>query len=167
MFSIGDYIVYGSNGVFRVNDLGTIEMSGIPSDKLYYTLISVDGKDSKIFTPVDNKKVNMRPISSKEDVLNLIDNFDSIEMLSNPNDIKTEDLYRETIKKGECKDWIKVIKTLYVKKRARKAEGKKMSASDERFLNKAEECLYQEFSIPLHINKDKVEDFILNRVNIN
>ena len=41
MFEVGDYLIYGLNGVCRVEAVGTMEMSGMPKDRLYYTLIPV------------------------------------------------------------------------------------------------------------------------------
>ena len=39
MFKAGDFVVYGSNGVCRVQKVGTLDSPGVPKDRLYYTLI--------------------------------------------------------------------------------------------------------------------------------
>lgn len=66
MFEIGEYVVYGMNGVCRVEEIGTMDLGGIDSDKLYYTLLPIYTKGSRVFTPVDNQKVIMRAIISKK-----------------------------------------------------------------------------------------------------
>lgn len=53
MFRKGDYIVYGSTGVCEVLDVTTMQMDGIPDDKLYYVLRPYQKKESEIFTPVE------------------------------------------------------------------------------------------------------------------
>ena len=43
MYQIGDYLVYGFEGVCRVEDIGSPKLSGISRDKLYYTLAPCSG----------------------------------------------------------------------------------------------------------------------------
>ena len=54
MFEVGDFVVYGSDGVYQVDKVGPLNMSGVSKDKLYYTLVSPYMKGSKIFSAVDN-----------------------------------------------------------------------------------------------------------------
>ena len=44
MFKEGDFIIYGSNGVCQVEHIGSMELQGVPDDKMYYTLVPVYGK---------------------------------------------------------------------------------------------------------------------------
>ena len=53
MFKEGDFIIYGSNGVCQVEHIGSMELQGVPDDKMYYTLVPVYEKKSRLFTPVD------------------------------------------------------------------------------------------------------------------
>jgi CarD family transcriptional regulator len=46
MFAVGDYIIYGSNGVCKVEAVGLLDMSGIPKDRQYYTLQPIYAKTS-------------------------------------------------------------------------------------------------------------------------
>lgn len=73
MFEVGDYLIYGLNGVCRVEAVGTMEMSGMPKDRLYYTLIPVYQSGCRLFTPVDNVKTVIRPLVSREEALAYID----------------------------------------------------------------------------------------------
>ena len=54
MFKEGDFIIYGSNGVCQVEHIGSMELQGVPDDKMYYRLVPVYEKKSRLFTPVDN-----------------------------------------------------------------------------------------------------------------
>ena len=38
MFEIGDYIVCGNNGICTVENISTIDVSGVEPDRLYYIL---------------------------------------------------------------------------------------------------------------------------------
>ena len=67
MFKEGDFIIYGSNGVCQVEHIGSMDLQGVPGDKMYYTLVPVYEEKSRLFTPVDNHKVVMRPVISKQE----------------------------------------------------------------------------------------------------
>ena len=71
MFKVGDYIVCGHNGVCKVEKIGTLEASS--SDRMFYTLTPVDDRNAQIFTPVDNNKMIMRYVMTKDEALDLID----------------------------------------------------------------------------------------------
>ena len=53
MFKEGDFIIYGSNGVCQVEHIGSMDLQGVPGDKMYYTLVPVYEEKSRLFTPVD------------------------------------------------------------------------------------------------------------------
>ncbi len=44
--------------------------TGCSGDKMYYTLVPVYEEKSRLFTPVDNHKVVMRPVISKKKHVN-------------------------------------------------------------------------------------------------
>lgn len=58
MFDVGDYIVYGNNGVCLVEKVGPLESSVMSKEKIYYTLSPCYMQGSTIFTPADNQKSN-------------------------------------------------------------------------------------------------------------
>ena len=72
MYEVGDLIVYGRTGICEVTEITTLKMDGVPKDKLYYILRPVREKRGKVFTPVDNEKIVMRRVISKEEAEELI-----------------------------------------------------------------------------------------------
>ncbi len=166
MFSIGEYIVYGMSGVCRVEEIGPMNMSGIDSDKIYYTLLPLYTRGSRVFTPVDNQKVVMRPVISKQEACELIDNMKEIEQIEVADDKHRELAYKEAVKSCDCKELIRIINTARKRKEERLAQGKKMSACDERYLKQAQDNLYGEFAISLKMEKGEVEDFITHRMEL-
>lgn len=165
MFEKGEFIVYGNAGVCEVKDITTLDMKGAPKNKLYYILSPRQRKDSKIFTPVDGNKTVMRAVLTKEEADVLIENIRDIEELWVGNDKLREEKYKETMRSCECRDWIKIIKTLYLRKQERMAQGKKTTAMDEKYLRMAEENLYSELSLALGIPKEQMEEHITNRMD--
>lgn len=164
MFNIGEYIVYGMNGVCRVEEIGPMSLNGVDSDKMYYTLLPLYTKGSRVFTPVDNQKVVMRPVISEQEVCQLIDDIRNIEEIEVSDDKRRELVYREAVKSCDCRELIRIINTTRKRKEERLAQGKKMSACDERYLKQAQDTLYGEFAISLKIEKGEVEEFISSRI---
>ncbi|MCI8929998.1 MAG: CarD family transcriptional regulator [Lachnospiraceae bacterium] len=161
MFEKGDFIVYGNTGVCEVKDITTLDMKGAPKNRLYYILSPSHRKESKIFTPVEGNKTVMRAVLTKEEADVLIENIPVIEELWVGNDKLREEKYKETMRSCDCRDWIKIIKTLYMRKKERIAQGKKTTAMDEKYLRMAEENLYSELSFALGIPKEQMEGYII------
>lgn len=160
MYKIGDFVVYGRTGICEVADITTMKMAGVPKDKLYYILTPCKDKAGKIFTPVDNEKVVIRAVISKEEAVGLLDRIPSIEELWIPNEKLRETMYKESIRKCDCEELIKIIKTLYIRRQDRIAKGKKITTTDDRYLKMAEGSLYSELSIALGIPENEMESYI-------
>ena len=62
MYTVGDKIIYGENGVCTVEKIAPLEMSGA-SEKLYYYLTPYTGSGT-YFAPVDSAAY-MRPVMSR------------------------------------------------------------------------------------------------------
>ncbi len=164
MFEIGDYIVYGNVGVCKVVEIGTLDSPLLPEDKLYYTLVPCYTNGSRIFTPIDNEKVIMRSIISKDEALELLEDIDNIDSLDITEEKGRESKYKEVFSTCDCRDLVKLIKTIYERKEQRQAEGKKLTVADEKYIRLAEESLFGELAIPLDVEVEKVKDYVLERV---
>lgn len=162
MFNVGDYVVYGNTGVCKIEDIGPLPIGS--EDKDYYTLVPVYGRNSKLYTAVDSDKVVIRRTMTKEESGNLIDEMEEIETLSICDEKRREEIYKETMKTCDCREWVRMIKTLYLRKMERLSRGKKVTSSDERYLSMAEDNLYGELAFSLDIPREKVGEFITERI---
>lgn len=158
--------MYGGTGVCEVLDVTTIDYEGMPKDRLYYILHPYDKKAGKIFTPVDNKKIPMRSIISKEEAKELVDSISTQGSLWIADERMREKSYKECIKNSDCKELSRIIKTLYLRKEERVAQGKKITALDERYLKLAEDILFSELSFSLEIPKDEMKEYIEERMGL-
>lgn len=165
MYEVGDLIVYGRTGICEVTEITTLKMDGVPKDKLYYILRPVREKHGKVFTPVDNEKIVMRKVISKEEAEELIREIPQIEGLWIGSEKQREEKYKECMKSCKCAEWVRIIKTLYQRKMSRLKQGKKITATDERYLRMAEGNLYSELSIALGIPESGMEAYITNQIN--
>lgn len=164
MFEIGEYIVYGNTGVCRVGEVKRMTAPGADGDQLYYALEPVYDKGCRLFTPVDNQKVKMRPVLTKEEADQLIGQIREIDTLRVGDEKNREQVYKDAIRTCNCVEWVRMIKTLYIRKETRLAAGKKVTSSDAKYLHLAEESLYGELSVVMGIPKDEVEAYIANQV---
>lgn len=167
MFEVGDYIVYGSNGVCEVKSVGPIDCPGVSSDKLYYTLRPLYIRDSSVFTPVDNEKVIMRGVMTKAEAEAFVDGINDIDALPIIDERKRELEYKKTVNTCDPVELVRIIKTISDRMNQRQSEGKKMTAADMKYIHIAEESLCGELAISLDMDKDEVKNYIATRVDDN
>lgn len=156
MFETGTYIVCGKHGVCRVESVGKLQLTEASGDKEYYTLSKVYSRGGVLYVPADSEKVVMRPVISREEAEELIGHIKEIDMLQIDNEKRKEEIFKQAFKTCDSREWVKVIKTLYERKKIRLSKGKKVTASDERYLRTAEDNLYGELAISLNIDKNDV-----------
>ena len=162
MYELGDYIVYGNHGVCRVEDIGILNITGVDDSIVCYTLQPVFSKASTLYTPVNNDKVSMRKVISSEEAQELIDRIPQIPLLKIECDKQREDVYKEALKKHNCMDWVKIIKTL--RKKARTAGPRQEANIYGREILEYRPGLSGELSIAMEMDKDEVENLVMERL---
>lgn len=160
MFSVNDYVIYGSEGVCKVESIGHPEISGLDKSKEYYTLSPVY-RSGKIYTPVDSSII-MRNVITKNQVEELICGIKDVSCeLDVPKDAKlANQFYRELVRSYECTKLIRVIKHVFDKQRRFALEKKNVPAVDIKFFKLAEDMLYSEFGFVLGIDPKEVKGHI-------
>ena len=146
MYQIGELVQYGTSGVCKVEEI-VQGVPGLQKDTQCYLLIPVSKKEEKIYTPVNNDKVKMRRILSSEEVKELMGKAPQIEGPAIVNEKQCENIYREELYSVDCYRWLGLLKTLYARRAARVALGKKITATDERYLKSVEERLKEELNL--------------------
>ena len=146
MYQIGELVQYETSGVCKVEEI-VQSVPGLQQDTQCYLLIPVGKGDGKIYTPVDNDKVKMRRILSSEEVKELMDKVPQIEGPVIQNEKQRESIYREELQSVDCYRWVGLLKTLYARKSARLAAGKRTTATDDRYLKNVEERLKEELNL--------------------
>ena len=135
MFDVGDFIIYGSNGVCRITHIGPMKMPGVPKDRLYYTMVPCYIRDSEIFTPVDNERVVMRKVMSKDEAEDFIQSISEIKELEIIEEKRRELEYKQAVLTCEPEVLVSLIKTIYTRMEDRIAEGKKVTSSDSKYFH--------------------------------
>ena len=107
----------------------------------------------------------MRPVLSRKEALQLIDEMEETNLLGIQNEKKREEDYRASFQKCDCRELVKLIKTIYLREQKRKSEGKKITSQDERYFHMAQMNLYGELAVSLGIDREEVKEFIMARMN--
>ncbi len=163
MYNINDVVVYGSQGVCRITDIGPLEMKGM-ENKSYYTLSPLFQNSTIIYAPVDNPKTVLRPVSSPDQMQDLISRVPEIPTIEIKNDRERESVYKAVIKTGDPGELLRLIKTISQRRKDRLASGKKRIIIDEKYCQIAEEQLYQEMAYVMEENLDSMEEYFSEKV---
>ena len=165
MFEKDQLIMCGGHGVCRVVSITDNPVDRRDKVRKYYVLEPLFEKASTIYTPVDNDKVIMRRVMTKEEAEELTKRVTEIDTVWSQEETNREQMYKEALRTYDCRSLVQVIKTLYIRKQNRIQEGKKVLSSDEQYLRKAEELLYSEMSVALSIPREEVETYIKDVVS--
>ena len=160
MFSVGDKIVYGENGVCTVEKIEPLGNTGANKGMLYYHLSPLIGSGT-YFAPVDSGAY-MRLVISREEAEALIDSMPNIEpAICNDNRFNHVDaFYKELFRQHSNEALVAIVKGL----RCRMAQRKSRSSRAEATLKRARDMLHGELSVALDLDLDQVEDYITQRI---
>jgi len=164
MFEIGTCIICGQHGVCRVEAIGPLKLYDSSMERNYYTLSPLYSKGGVTYVPADTDKIVMRKVISKEEAEKLIEEIEEMEELGIENEKRRDEVFKRALRTCDNKEWVKIIKTLYLRRQVRIAQGKKVTASDERYLKAAEDSLYGELAVALGMQKNEVGKYILKRI---
>lgn len=162
MYDIGALIVYGGEGVCRVEEIGVPKLTGVNKNRQYYTLKPLY-REGTIYAPVD-AKVFMRPVITKDEALKLIDRIPSIEpeIYENSNLRFLNEHYQTQLQNYSCEGLLKLIRSTQAKRELMISRGKKLGLVDERYMKRAEDMLHGEFAVALDIERGEVPEYIKN-----
>lgn len=164
MFQVGDQVAHYKEGVCEVTNIGRLDIRCSDRKKEYYTLKPLYNVGGILYMPVNGKEKQLRKVISSHEAKQLIDDMPNIDALNVRDEKKREFLYKEALFENQCRSWIALMKTSYTRKRERLAIGKKVINVDERYLNSAEKFLFGELAVALHMPKDKVREYITEKM---
>lgn len=160
MLSRGDAVVYKCRGLYKVEDIGTLDFSFVDNSKQYYTLQSVEDAGDKAYVPAEDEKNIRRPVS-RDEALALIRCMPDIEALHVRNEKFREQEYKDCIADYCPESWVKVLKTTYKRTKSRGS----ITSLDRKYQMLLEHALYSEFAFALGIPTGEMQKFIAEHVD--
>lgn len=164
MYEIGDYVIKANSGVCRVEDTLHPDLPNVDKDRLYYLLIPLDNKNSRLYVPIDTAENSLRRALSEEEAWEVIEKIPEVEAAWIANDKLREQTYKEAIHSCNPTALVSIIKNLYIRKKQRIEQGKKSTATDERYFKLAEDNLYAELAFALGKEKNEMRQIIAETI---
>ena len=163
MYNINDIVVYGTEGICKITGITEMKFGGERSE--YYILAPIDKSENTVYVPKNNEKVlkRMRRILSKSDAQDLIDSLPLTPMAWIPNDRERQSAYKNIMLCGDPKEVFSMVSSLYTKQLEQLSIGKKLHASDERFLRDAERMMLNELSYAMEMDSRDLLRIIVSK----
>ena len=164
MFSIGQYVICGNKGVCIVENITTLDISGVDRAKKYYILKPMYVSASTVYVPVDSVST-MRSVLTMEEAERLIKSIPEIAGLEIKNERFVEQDDKECMKSNRCEELIRLLKTIYFRKQKRLEAGRKETAVDCKYFKIAEDILFGELAVALSIERKDVGNYISRQLS--
>lgn len=160
MFSVGDYVVHRNSGICKVKEIAPLPMEDANPDAKYYYLVPLMGRGSEIFSPANDSNDNLRKVLTEQEANELLTAIPRLFDEPIENDKQREQHYKEAIRSCDCRELVKILKTLTARKQKRFAEGKKSTASEERYFKQAADSLYNELAFALKKDRSEIQQLL-------
>ncbi len=146
----GDIVIYGSSGVYRVDEIGPIyHIRGCNPNEEYYKLSSVHRQET-IYIPV-NTHVFMRPIMARQEAEALLDRLRYIhgDSFTGRDPKMLREHYQSMLATHNCETLVRLIQTVNDKSKCAAKAGKQIGKTDQEYRKKAETLLCEELAVAL------------------
>ncbi len=166
-FKIGDYVVYGTNGVCKIDNITSTSLSPALPERDYYILSQVKN-GSTIYAPVDmtHAKNKMRTLLDKETIDSLLVAVKDKSMAWT-NDRKVRNVqFHEILAKGVSEEYLLMVRCIYMQKSYLEQNKKKLSNTDADILFTAQTLMEDEFSFVLGMPIQEVAAYVKGALEI-
>ena len=167
MMKIGTYVVYGSQGVCRIEDIRRENLTGEQKD--YYILSPADDPKMTVYVPVDSATLTgqMRSLLSEAELEALIRDGSRDGVLEWINDPRQRnEMFKSILNSGDRRMLFRLLRTIHERREAQAAVGRKLYAADELVFERAAKLLHGESATILHISASEVSDYIAARLGL-
>ncbi len=156
--------MHSKSGVCRILSIKKNVNDSDPRAK-YYELEPVYTKGTTILTPVDNDRIFLRYLYSKEELESMIQQLPSLVLEWEDDQKARKTISDKVINSGDLEQLLELVATLYVKDKERKEAGKQLNIADQQNLKYATNLINEEFAYVYDVNIGVVEDFIRDLIN--
>jgi len=111
--------------------------------------------ESGIEEKTDEMAGVIREISTKEELSELMERMPYIQVIQAPNRKARKELYEISMKKYDDVEWVKVIKSVYLRMEDRRYED-----FEQEYMDKAKQFLYGEIAARFEISYEEVDSFV-------
>lgn len=163
-FETGQKVIYDGRELCSVGAVCRKCFDGVHEEE-YFSLIPENSRGSCYYVPVDKLEGRIRPLMTKEELFSAIDSSrpDGSLWCSDKNERRA--ILSETVKSGDIRRIISMIRGLLEEKERRAARGKGLVSGDEKALVSACKVIGSEFSAVFGIPEEDVGRLIKDRIS--
>ncbi len=157
----GDIVLYGANGVCRIDDVRTEKLG--TEVRTYYILKPIRNGSSTIFVPKDNLALvgQMQDLLSADGIDILLRECAQAEETARITDARARaEHYKNVLSSGERSLILHSLRMLYIHRLELGAKGKQLCASDETFFSRAEDVFVDEISTVLSLSREEARAYL-------
>ena len=160
MLTVGQTVVYGTQGVCTVKEISMLKLGKTKGE--YYALSPIDDPGSTVYVPTANEKLmsKLRPVLTGEEAAALITEAvrEPLEWIE--SDAERKSACDDIVKNGDRKQLMRLVGMLYRRRELLKDQKKHFHNVDAQYLKTAERMLHGELAYALGIAVDDVADYI-------
>ena len=139
-----------TDGITNILDYVTVDFSGKNGEGTAYVNVDYDGIETEMV--------------GGEEKIKEMDEIEDLDQINISDEKKRELEYKNAVNSKDPRKLIRIIKTMYFRRKARIESGKKSTAIDERYFRIAENRLYEEMALALDIDREEVKEYIRNYI---
>lgn len=162
----GDTVVYGNNGICRVDDIQNMTFPGERKPRPYFVLRPINSKNSVLFVPRDNEALcsKMRAVLSKHQIDTMLSHLSQEEAPWIADKNERFERFHQTLRQGIHEELLAMIRCIHLHKQELAGMNRKLTSSDDSILQTAEKLVREEFAYALEIPQEEVGGYIRSRL---
>ncbi len=164
MFACNEYVFHESGGVCRIDEIKAAPLENMPAGRLYYIMKPVNDQNSVIYIPVDSEQIFLRKLMDRTQAQELLDDIPFIRTIDESNAKLLRAKYVELMKTHDPVEWVRVIKTVYLRSDVQNGHGKRLSETERSFAETAKRHLHTELSLALDVPREQMEAYISEHI---
>ena len=160
MFSVGDTVVYGTQGVCTIKDISMLRLGKARGE--YYILTPVADPGSVVYVRTSKETLlgTTRAVLSRKEAEELIldASRDPLPWIS--DDVSRKTFCDDIVKNGSRKELMRLVGMLYCHREELRQQKKHFHNVDAQYLKTAERLLHDELAYALGIPAEQVPEYI-------
>ena len=164
MYQVGSVVRHPSAGVCRIEGIEQRHFGNLPPINYYVLRPLYVTAATTVYTPVDSDKVPLRKLLQQEDMEEILRQVPRQWMEWNDNEQARHQEFSAILHGDDTVQLIRLIVLLHRKLDERMAQGKRLRASDGRYLDEAKRLLHQEVAYAMEMEPDQVADYIMEQL---
>lgn len=155
MYQTGQYVRYGGNGIFCVQDIIT-KQHAQEKAKPYYVMEGVFGNEMRITTPTDHP--GLRGLISKAEAKDVLKRVSHIAADWPPDRRVRSEAFKAMLASTDWNQTLKVMKTIYCQKVMKERNHKQLAVEEMDILDHTRRILTEELALALAVPLTVAED---------